>query len=243
MNISSLDRVILRELAKKVAEAGNDSSQQEKANIWQRHNDLERIRPLILIFPEGSWAELVPYESLRCEGDEAKGIERGFRHKLYYWDHLKDDGVRDAVFRCPLKIKDSGWGVKEDTTKPDKSKGASHYNQVIKEERDIDKISLPEVSVDWEGSREKLTYMRELFGDILEVRQEGVTQFGCTMMDTFAKWRGFDQIFIDLMDRPDWVHEAMERMTLAMLSRLDQLQEQDALSLKTLILSGQPYPP
>ena len=53
MNIPDKDKTILRDLARRAAEIGNLPIQQQKADMWRRHNDLERVRPMVLIFPEG----------------------------------------------------------------------------------------------------------------------------------------------------------------------------------------------
>lgn len=48
------DKGILRDLAKQVAEIAALPIMDERRALWNRHNRLERVRPLILVFPEGS---------------------------------------------------------------------------------------------------------------------------------------------------------------------------------------------
>ncbi|MCX7916526.1 MAG: hypothetical protein N2589_00105, partial [bacterium] len=63
------DYNIIRNLAEKVREIANHPIQKEKEEIWKKYNKLERIRPLVLIFPEGSWREILPEKQLLCEDE------------------------------------------------------------------------------------------------------------------------------------------------------------------------------
>ncbi|MGB9678181.1 MAG: hypothetical protein ACPLZ9_06125, partial [Candidatus Ratteibacteria bacterium] len=63
------DYTIIRKLAEKVKEIANHPVQKEKAEIWKKHNKLERVRPLVLIFPEGSWREILPESELLCKDE------------------------------------------------------------------------------------------------------------------------------------------------------------------------------
>jgi hypothetical protein len=56
----SPERKVLRELAKHVAEIAALPIQAERRELWKMHNNLQPVRPMILLFPEGSWEELHP---------------------------------------------------------------------------------------------------------------------------------------------------------------------------------------
>ncbi len=76
------DRTILRDLAKEVAEAAARPVMAERKAMWKRHNGLQRIRPMILVFPEGSWRELLPRGVLQCEDEQARDMEWHLRLRL-----------------------------------------------------------------------------------------------------------------------------------------------------------------
>ncbi|MHC4886484.1 MAG: hypothetical protein ACYTGH_15520, partial [Planctomycetota bacterium] len=69
MSISTEERTILRDLAQEVAELASQPIQQERIELWKKHNSLQDCRPLILVFPEGSWRELLPQSTLQCQSD------------------------------------------------------------------------------------------------------------------------------------------------------------------------------
>jgi hypothetical protein len=49
-------------------------------------------------------------------------------------------------------------------------------------------------------------------------------------MDQFIQWRGIQQMFIDLIDRPQWVHAALERITAGYLDYIQKVERLNALS-------------
>jgi hypothetical protein len=58
-----------------------------------------------------------------------------------------------------------------------------------------------------------------------------VNGFWFAIMDQFIQWRGLDKVFVDMVDRPDWVHAWMKRMTDWHLSTIDQYEKLNVLSL------------
>ncbi len=59
MAFDSHDRNILRDLAKEVAEVAALPVMAERRKNWCEHNSLRSTKPLMLVFPEGSWEELI----------------------------------------------------------------------------------------------------------------------------------------------------------------------------------------
>jgi len=53
--LNQADRLIVRDLATRVAEIAALPEMAEKRALWKRHNSLQSTRPLVLVFPEGSW--------------------------------------------------------------------------------------------------------------------------------------------------------------------------------------------
>ena len=52
--LTDKERLVLRQLASKVYEYSQNPEQKKKRELWKHHNNLERIRPMILVFPEGA---------------------------------------------------------------------------------------------------------------------------------------------------------------------------------------------
>lgn len=225
------DRDIIRDLAKKVAEIASLPEQKEKAEIWMRHNRLERVKPMVLIFPEGSWRELITEKDLLTTERLCRDLEYDLRQRLYYGEHLQDDNVVDGTIVSPIVIHTTGWGVSEDTTNPEDPCGARHFNPVIQTESDIEKLRKPQITIDWKTTERHYQKLCDLVGGILPVQKRGMTHCWFAIVDQFAQLRGLDQIFLDMVDRPEWLHRALNFITECMLEQLDFYEKENVLSL------------
>jgi len=172
---STPDRRLLRDLAQRGAEIASLPIQAQRVELWKRHNALRPARPMILVFPEGSWRELLPDDSLQCEGEAARAIERALRRRLYYHDHILDDTVIEREWVVPKVIHNSGWGLEPRYTPSSQETGAWAFDPVILEPADLDKLQLPQISYDEAATERALAEAQELFGDILDVKLKGVS--------------------------------------------------------------------
>jgi len=224
------DLVILRDLAKQLAQLAALPIQQEKAELWRRLNRLERTRPLILL-QNGTWHETGSEITLECHDEFARQQEWGLRATLYHARHMPDDHVYEARIHSPIFVRDTGMGIQGNATVPDHIFGARHYNCVLADDADPERIPMPEVTVDWQATEERHQLLCEVYDGVLPVETRGVAGHWFAIMDEFLQWRDIDNMFTDMVDRPEWVHAWMERMTQWHLSRLDQYERLGVLSL------------
>jgi len=230
MSLSEKDEAILRPLAQKIAEIAALPVQEEKAELWRRLNRLERVRPMVLL-RNGTWHETRYQIELETEDGFARNQEWYLRSTLYHWEHMRDDHVYEAKVYSPTVVRTTGMGIATNATQPNHEFGARMYNPVIKDDDEPTMIPMPTVTVDWEETERNYQRFCELYDGILAVEKRGVAGLGFAIMDTFIQWRGLQNTFTDMVDRPGWVHSWMERMTQWHLSRLDQLEELNVLSL------------
>ncbi len=229
--LTAKDRQILRELAKRVAEIGADPIQKEKADHWRRHNDLERVRPMVLAFPEGSWRELLPAACCVSQ-KKLQQIEWNLRTAIYYHDHMPDDNVIEPVVRVPIAIRTSELGLDFKQTASGMATGAYHIDGVIQDEADIDKICTDvTLEVDWDDTQARLNMIRDILGDILDVEVQGIFRGGISPLDTYSRLRGIDNMFIDLVDEPDMVHKTVDRLVQREINRLREAERLGVLTL------------
>jgi len=185
----------------------------------------------VLVFPEGAWRELLTDDDLQAEGEQARRIERQLRTTLYYHEHLRDDRPIEAAFGSPIVTHQTGWGVEKDWTRPDQATGAAHYQTIIRTEADIERIQTPTLRVDSEATDRVYAETCELFDGLLTVAKQGPGCNHMAAMDFFAEIRGLEQVLWDLIDRPEWIHRAMEKLTAGHIARLISAEEQGALTL------------
>ena len=230
MSLSDKARSALRDLAKKQAEIAALPIQDQKREMWRRLNGLEKVRPLVWI-TEVPWHEVIPQDELICEGPFWRGIETQLRRTLYQWEHFACDMVIDGAVYCPYVFHDTGYGIEAEVVRPDARRGAADYVPVIRDEADIEKIQLPGITPDWDATERNDEMMRDVFADILPVTKRGVYHMWCAPWDILIQWWGIEELYRDIMDRPEFVHKGIGRMMDALLYRLDQLEEQGLLSV------------
>lgn len=224
------DRTIVRDLATRLAEVAALPVQKEKAELWRRLNGLERVRPLVLL-QNATWHETGGEIQLETQDEFARGQEWSLRATLYHWDHMPDDHVYEAKVQSPIHVADTGLGVYRQTTNPDHVFGAHHFNTVISDDADPATVPMPEVTVDWDATERTYEQLCDLYDGILHVEKAGVQGHWFAPMDQFIEWRGIQQAFVDMIDRPDWVHAWLRRLTDWHLCRLEQYEQLGVLSL------------
>ncbi len=225
------DRNTVRELAGRVAEIAALSQMSELREIWKRHHGLERVRPMILVFPENSWNELIPADSLQCKDPLAREYEMNLRKKLYYYDHIKDDTVIEGAYIVNKAISNTGWGLQPQWVWSDQKAGAGTYKPVIECADDLKKLRFPEVIHDEAESLRRLEHVQETLGDILDVQLKGVRTVSFHMMNLYTHLRGLDQVMMDMYEAPEMLHEAMSFLEQGHHGLIDQYVDQNLLSL------------
>jgi hypothetical protein len=224
------EKALVRDLAKQVAEIASLPIQQEKAELWRRLNRLDPVRPMVML-QNGAWNETLDDREATCTDGFCRGQELHLRRTLYQWQHMPGDMVVEPVWYTPVVTRDTGWGLDVNAVRPDHYFGAAHYEPVITTESDIEKIQLPQVTVDWDETERVFEQHAEFYDGILKVQKRGTCGFWFAIFDQFIQWRGLDQAFVDMVDRPAWTHRVLERMTQGMMQQLDALEQQNALAL------------
>ena len=222
---------VIRELAARVAEIAAEPIHAERAAMWTRINRLAPDRPMVLIFPEGSWRELLPDDRLQCTDPGCINLERDLRRRIYYWDELQDDNVVRGDIVSSVAWSMTGWGYGAERTKTDDPLGAHRFESVLKTDEDIDKIQRPQVTVNPEATERRYEQLSELFDGILPVVRNGATYSRIAPVDMFSQWVGLEQLMWDMMDRPEWVHRGLQRVMDGFLGVLDALKKENALGL------------
>jgi len=227
---------VLKTLGAEIARIAADPVNGERARLWTAVNDLKGERPLVWI-NEIPWHEMNVHEelSLRTRNPWARDFETGLRRTIYQWKHLAGDMIVNPWIDCPLATHSTDFGIVEevDIARTDSANEivSRHFHVQIRGPEDLAKIQMPRVThvekttaVSWET-------MRRLFKDIIEVRKQGQTHIWFTPWDYLIRWWGIEEAMIDMIDRPELVHAAYERMVDAWMSELDQFVEQNLLSL------------
>ncbi len=229
--IAPADRRLLRELAKRVAGIAALPVQEERRRLWRRHNDLRLTRPLILIFPEGAWQELLPEEALHCAGEDARRIERELRMRIYYHQHLADDTVIEDEWIVHKAVHRTGWGLDVKRIPSSEARGAWRFDPVLLGLEDLKRLRVPRVTVDQAATERRLDQAHDLLGDILPLKLKGIAHVSYHLMSQYTDWRGLEQTMLDMHLQPQMLHDAMAFLVEAHTSILEQYVALNLLSL------------
>ena len=236
VKISPPDKEILRRLAGEVAEISQLPIHRERARLWQKLNDLESERPMIWI-NEICWHEMnVDDElTLRTAHPWAQEQERELRRTLYQWRHLPGDMIVNDYLTCPLAIHSTDFGILEDvdviSTDPATDIVSRRFHIQIRDFPDLEKIRMPVVTHNREATEFWYQAMCDSYAGILPIRKVGQTHIWFTPWDFLIRWWGVEEAMVDLVERPELVHAAVDRMVDAWMVELDQFVEQNLLSL------------
>ncbi|MHB1319763.1 MAG: hypothetical protein ACYCYF_14210, partial [Anaerolineae bacterium] len=151
---------------------------------------------------------------------------------LYAWDHMRVDMVVDPWIEIPKTINGAHLGMRaiEDRAILDPANDVvgHYYIDQLQTEEDLEKIRTPEIHLDVEATARAEARAHEIFDGILDVRMQGAHP-GFAPWDRIVEWHGVEASLVDLVDRPDFIHKLMARVTDANLSLLDQLEAQGLL--------------
>lgn len=226
--MSQHDKSILREWAKKLRELTELPIQQEKVKLWTAHNDLKDTRPLIFIDPENGWNEIIPWNTLECEGELAKDWEMWLRKEVIWGEKMKDDRVQEAKFYLPYTAVDTEWGV--DTTPEGMENvekgGAYIFKPPIEDlETQLDLVKCPEIHLDEEATKMAYELACEVFDGILEVEIRHKWWHAMHITLDYANLRGLEEMLYDFYDYPDEFHALMRKITDGYKAKAKYLQD------------------
>jgi hypothetical protein len=231
MDIYSRDREIMRKLVSDLAEVASLSVHAEKAELWKQLNGLDSQRPMVWI-NEVCWHELAGEElDCQCEHEILRIFEADVRRTLYQWRHFPCDMTVEPFVRVQKVWSDTGFGQTQATASENRW-GAKDLVSTIREMEDVQKLQIPEVTYHAEETERRRATMDDLVGDIMPVKVTGVPfSQPRSVWDVLIEFYGIDEMMIDLIDRPELVHAAMDRMTTAILRRHEQYEELGLLGL------------
>jgi hypothetical protein len=224
----SRDRTIIRELAARVAECAALPAQEEKRRLWRALNARKPVRPMVMI-DQVCWNEMNVEDelTLRCTDPECRGYEDVLRRTLFQWRHFPVDMVVEPFIRVPKAIHNSGFDVhvheKKAVSDPTNSVVGHKYTNQFESEADLDKIRMPRISHDAAETARRLAVAHDLFDGVLDVTAWGADPY-LSLWDPISTWMGVEQALYALVDRPEYMHRLVGRVTEGYLSMLDQLE-------------------
>jgi hypothetical protein len=228
--MASAPRDTLRRLAEQVAALATESANGQRRELWTRHNVLEKVRPPVLV-RLNCWSELLPADAFAYRDGLLHDVEFALRQTLYNAT-LGDDSVVEPVVTVPMVYGgpplDELWGVPMQLTHPEEDNGAWGFNPPLREYDDLAKLQAPPYIVDEAATAERVAQVEAAIGDIITIQVDYSGPIGITasLGQTATALRGFQQLMVDVLDNPEWVHAFMRLLMEAHLAYLREMERQ-----------------
>jgi len=231
--INQKDRALLRELAKEYAEISSHPVNKERYTRGKDANSLRQSRPLV-------WVQEIPWHEmdidgaliLRCEGENARTMERHFRQTLYRWKYIQAGMYVEDAYYIPKAFEMTGIGieVEEDIIAADKSNHivSHHYVDILETEEQVAALLMPTVTAKPEQDKAGVEAAEEVLDGILPVRLRGHGIYHAPW-DVINRYRGVEPILIDMIERPEHLHAIRKKFMDMGLSQYTQMEEQGLL--------------
>ena len=225
MNIKQKDREMLRALAAKYMEYATSDKNKEKRELWRALNNLHMQKPMISI-EQMPWHELMVDEFLHCQVEDPvlRDIEWSLRACIYKWEHLPVDMVLNPYLTLNRPVCNTGFGIGTRCLAHNSSgQVQTHlFEDQFEEMEDVEKIKTPVLTLDRAYAAELMDTVSDLFDGVAPIKWGGI-QVHSGLWDQITFWKGVENCYIDLIDRPELIHAIVGRYTDAFLAQLDQI--------------------
>lgn len=239
LELTKKECAVLQSLAQDYMELALLPVQKEKRELWLALNRLEMQRPMFAI-DQLPWHEMDVDGELVCQVTHPywKGVEEELRRKIYLFRHMPADMVLNPYLTLPRPIEYTGYGIEieEKTLASDTDNDvvAHSFTNLIEEPEDIEKIKTPKAILDEAQEREIIQQAEALFAGIAPFRMAGLT-LHLGVWDFITQWMGVENVYIELMDRPEMMHALMERVTNCTIELIEQMNRDRLFDVYTNI--------
>lgn len=225
--LNEAERQALRSLAEKYMRYALDPINNEKIRLWRALNRSHMIRPMVCI-DQLPWNELNNNGDLNCVNTVSPWaeLELDLRKKIYQWEHFPVDLVLNPYIELPLSLTVTSYGLTPDvqyqSTEEDNSVKSQHFTNLIRSIDDVEKIKDMTVTHHEAESAEWLQQAEKIFEGVAPVRQVSTLSFHLGTWDYVSMIMGVEQVYYDLIDRPELLHAVMERITHSVVAGIEQ---------------------
>ena len=230
VNISNNEKEVLRKLAGKCREIAEDKSMPERRRRLTALNSLKADRPVVLVFPEGSWNELLPDSRLETSDPLLREWEHELRSKIIWWENFRDDNALEPDFMINRVLKKSDYGVPYVEHRTSEN-GSVVWDAPIKTlDEDFLKLKMRTYKYDREETGRRVALAGEIFGDLLPPRE--ISSFWWTLgltMDAIYLV-GLQNFMLYMYDNPEGVHRLMTFLRDNAMNLLDLCEKDNLLT-------------
>lgn len=218
------EKTVLRDLARRYMDVCAHPVQNQRRDLWRRHNSLKGTRPLIYV-RAFAWHELAESECLIKDPLWQK-YEKFLRHRLY-WNDLGDDSIFEPWLTVTASHVCEDWGVTIHRQSSGDPGGAFKIDYPIREPGDEAALRVPWHEIDEKKSAEELARVTEVFGDIITInldRSPAYRMWTADISTVLGHLRGIENIMLDMLDNPEWMKGIVKFLSDGVLKAQDEAE-------------------
>lgn len=220
--LTTNDIAILRQLAETYISLATLPSQEKTRQLWYALNRLDMKKPMVLI-DQLPWTELNCPE-LTCVIDDGywRGVEQWMRRSIYKMVHMPVDMVLTPYIQLPRPIKGhtvQDYGLQYSVERIGLSQ---EFTDVLKNENDLEKLHKSSITLDKNLETDIIQTAHMLFDGICEFRLRGI-RLHCGIWDFVSFAKSVTTCYLELYDRPEFLHAILQRLTELILDSIEQL--------------------
>ncbi len=210
MIISNRDQEILRALAAQQMELAHSREMDQLRKQWRAHGDFAAAsRPMVRIELWTFEQDVLP-ERMRCQGEDARAVERRLLTNMAGHTLFGDDTLVPAHWGVTPRLRFVPFGL---AVKRQETGGVGHHFVPYLSDlaKDIGVLGESRFSVDEEGAAREMEEMDALFGDLLPVKRTGYSLTCCPMQD-LVHIMNMDDLYVAMMDEPELFSQVLGRL-------------------------------
>jgi hypothetical protein len=226
--ITSNDRKIIREAAKKQAEYAATEKNKKRVREWYLHNDLKGEKPFVYIKLGTMINKFLP-DLLFCEDTQARDIERQIRMNYFNNELLDDDFVTPDCFYIkyskPFKLFNLDVNREYAATA---GYGHKFIPAISDLEKDLHKIKPSHFFINTEKTARQKELMEDLIGDILPVKVNMDCLYS-TPTQNLVNLMGMEAYLYNIADYPELFKQTMDKIADDTLAYFDMVEDNNMI--------------
>lgn len=246
------DVLTLHDLARRYAEICAKDIQNERRDLWRKHNSLIRTRVPVICswYRQSNVKSFILADQLVCQDPIYRSYELWLRNMIYH-EAIGDDTIYEpwltvrAVHRVPPQCRNGAiWGIPY-TRKEIADTQAWRIEPSIMHIDQVSQLVATPHMVDEEETNRRVSCLHDAVGDILEIDVDRSPLYECyggsDLCEALGYLVGIGNLMVYMYDRPELIHALVNFMQKSVIEQYNQAEKSGDWSLTNNFNLGMPY--